>query len=195
MAAMGLLTGPVVAAGSMAGTRQPEIVGDGVVLRPWREGDLGAVVAGYADPGIQRWHVKSMDEGEARGWIAHWPGRWAAESGAGWAVTQDRAEAVGQISLSRLDLSQGVAGLSYWTLPEARGAGLAHRALDALAGWVFGSLGLHRLQLSHSTANPASCRVAEKSGFPAEGTQRGGGWHADGWHDMHVHGRLAIDRP
>jgi RimJ/RimL family protein N-acetyltransferase len=190
---MGLLTGPVVAAGSMAALAQPRIVGDGVVLRPWREGDLGVVLAGYGDPAIQRWHVKSMDEGEARAWIAHWPGRWAAENGAGWAVTRDGGDAAGQISLSRLDLGQGVASVSYWTLPEARGAGLAHRALDALAGWVFGTLGLYRLQASHSTANPPSCRVAEKAGLRGEGTKRGGGRHADGWHDMHVHGRLAID--
>ena len=190
---MGLLTGPVVAAGSMAGSGQPELVGGGVVLRPWRDGDLGVVLAGYADPAIQRWHVKSMDEGEARAWIAHWPARWAAETGAGWAVTRDGATAVGQVSLSRLDLSQGVASVSYWILPEARGAGLAHRALDALAGWVFGTLGLYRLQASHSTANPASCRVAEKAGLRAEGTKRGEGRHVDGWHDMHLHARLAID--
>lgn len=190
---MGLLTGPVVAAGSMAATVQPEIAGDGVVLRPWRDGDLAAVLAGYSDPAIQQWHVKSMDEAEARAWIAHWPGRWAAETGAGWAVTRDGRAAAGQISLSRLDLGQGVGSVSYWTLPEARGAGLAHRALGALAGWAFGTLGLYRLQLSHSTLNRASCRVAEKAGFRAEGTRRGEGWHADGWHDMHGHGRLAID--
>jgi RimJ/RimL family protein N-acetyltransferase len=83
--------------------------------------------------------------------------------------------------------------VSYWTLPQARGAGLAHRALEALAGWVFPAVGLYRLQLSHSTANPGSCRVAGKAGFAAEGTKRGEGWHADGWHDMHLHARLAID--
>jgi RimJ/RimL family protein N-acetyltransferase len=190
---MGLLTGPVVAAGTMAALAQPEIVGDRVVLRPWRVGDLGTVLAGYADPDIQRWHVKSMDEAEARAWIAHWPGRWAAESGAGWAITRDGGAAAGQISLSRLDLGQGAASVSYWTLPEARGAGLAHRALEALAGWVFADLGVYRLQLSHSTVNRGSCRVAEKAGFAAEGVKRGAGWHADGWHDMHLHARLAID--
>jgi RimJ/RimL family protein N-acetyltransferase len=190
---MGLLTTPFIAAGTMAAMTQPELVGAGVVLRPWRSDDLPAVVAGYADPAIRRWHVRSMDEDEARAWIEHWPGRWAAETGAGWAVTRDGREAAGQISLSRLDLAEGVGTLSYWTRPEARGAGLAHRAAEALAGWVFTTLGLHRLQLSHSTANPASCRVAEKAGFVAEGTRRGAGWHADGWHDMHVHARLAID--
>src|SRR5205823_6153166 len=107
---MGLLTGPVVAAGSMAAVRQPEIVGDAVMLRPWRPGDQQVVLAGYADPDIQRWHPP--------------------------------------------------------------------RALEALAAWVFPTVGLYRLQLSHSTANPGSCRVADKAGFAAEGTKRGEGWHA-----------------
>jgi RimJ/RimL family protein N-acetyltransferase len=192
---MGLLTEPVVAAGSMAGQAQPAIDGDGVVLRPWRAGDLAVVLAGYGDPAIQQWHARSMDEAEARAWIARWPGRWSGETGAGWVVTREGDEAVGQISLNLIDLHEGLGRLSYWTLPSARGAGYAPRALDALAGWVFGRLGLYRLELSHSTANVASCRVATKAGFAAEGTKRGYGWHPDGWHDMHLHGRLATDSP
>jgi RimJ/RimL family protein N-acetyltransferase len=191
---MGLLIGPAVAPGTMAKIEQPVIEGDGVVLRPWHEGDLDVVLAGYGDPAIQRWHVRSMDgEDEARAWIAQWPQRWQAETGAGWAVTLDGVTAVGQISLSRLDLGEGAAGISYWTLPQARGAGAAHRALVAMADWVFPAIGINRLQVAHSTANPASCRVAEKSGFPAEGVMRGTGLHADGWHDMHVHARIAAD--
>jgi RimJ/RimL family protein N-acetyltransferase len=192
---VGLLSVAAVADGAMARLDQPVIEGDGVVLRPWRAGDLAAVLAGYGDPAIRQWHVRSMTEDEAGEWIAHWPGRWREETGAGWAVTAvDDGRVLGQISLSRLDLYGGRGWISYWTLPDARGAGVAHRALVALAGWVFGPLGLHRLQVSHATANQASCRVAEKAGFPAEGTMRGDGWHADGWHDMHVHAQVAGDR-
>jgi RimJ/RimL family protein N-acetyltransferase len=36
-------------------------------------------------------------------------------------------------------------------------------------------------------------RVAVKAGFAAEGIERDGERHADGWHDMHVHARLATD--
>lgn len=41
------------------------------------------------------------------------------------------------------------------------------------------------------TANAASCRVALKAGFAAEGTRRSAALHADGWHDMHLHARIA----
>jgi len=54
-------------------------------------------------------------------------------------------------------------------------------------------LGLHRLELRHSTANPASCRVAARAGFRLEGTLRSAMRHPDGWHDMHLHARLQGD--
>src|SRR4051794_28038173 len=179
-----MLTSPVVAAGTMAAVAQPEIGGDGVVLRPWRAGDLAAVVAGYADPGIQRWHCRSMTAGEARDWIAGWPARWRAEAGAGWAVLAGGVVA-GQISLRRLDLAEGLGEVSYWVLPAARGARIAPRALAALAGWSLGDLGLHRIEASHSTANRGSCRVALLAGFATEGGKRPEAPHSGRWHVIH----------
>ena len=60
-----------------------------------------------------------------------------------------------------------------------------------MSEWSLQSLGVHRIQLSHSTLNEPSCRVAEKSGFPLESTKRSQAMHADGWHDMHLHVLLA----
>ena len=100
---------------------------------------------------------------------------------------------VGQISLRRLDLADGLAEVSYWVLPAARGRRVAPRALAAVAAWSFAALGLHRVEALHSTANPASCLVAERAGFVAEGTRRRAARHTDGWHDMHAHARLDTD--
>ncbi|WP_328462228.1 GNAT family N-acetyltransferase [Actinoplanes sp. NBC_00393] len=183
---------PALPAGTLSSLPQPVITDDGLQLRPWQESDLADVIAGYSDPAIQRWHCRSMTSDEAREWIARWPGRWSTETGAGWAVTLDGAVA-GQISFRRVDLDEGLAEVSYWVLPSARGKRIAPRALGALAVWSFGTLGLHRVELNHSTLNNASCRVAELAGFPAEGVQRGVARHADGWHDMHGHARLATD--
>jgi len=181
---------PAVLPGSIAALTQPEIGAEGVLLRPWQPADRPAVVAAYADPDIQRWHCRSMTDDEARDWIAHWPGRWHSETGAGWAVL-DAGRVVGQISLRRLFLADGLAEVSYWMLPEARGRRIAPRALTALTAWSFTTLGLHRVELAHSTANVASCRVARHAGFTAEGTKRSEARHADGWHDMHLHARIA----
>ncbi len=177
----------------MAALTQPEIHANGVVLRPWQASDRPAVVAAYADPAIQRWHCRSMTDDEAREWIAAWPGRWRGETGAGWAVLDDAGEVAGQISLRRVVLAEGLAEVSYWVLPGARGRRVAPRALSAVTSWSFETLRMHRVELCHSTANAASCRVAQHAGFAAEGTKRSEARHADGWHDMHLHARLAGD--
>ena len=186
------LTSSVVAAGSLARLAQPLLDAEGIVLRPWQPADAPAVVAAYQDPGIRRWHVRSMNENEALAWIEAWPKRWRQESGCGWAVASD-AGVLGQVSLRTVSLDAGAAEISYWVLPEARGRRIAQRALAAVTTWSFDVLGLHRIELNHSTQNPASCRVAERAGYLAEGVQRSEVQHADGWHDMHLHARIATD--
>jgi RimJ/RimL family protein N-acetyltransferase len=174
----------------MAALAQPVIDAGALLLRPWRSSDLPAVRAAYSDPDIQRWHCRSMTDDEARAWIDAWPERWRQETGAGWAVV-DAAEVVGQVSLRRLALQDGIAEVSYWVLPAARGRRVAPRALSAVTAWSFAELGVHRVEAYHSVLNAASCRVAQRAGFPAEGTKRGEARHADGWHDMHMHARLS----
>jgi ribosomal-protein-alanine N-acetyltransferase len=187
-----LLVEPAIASGTMARNRQPDIDLGGIALRPWRQADRPGVVAAYGEPDIQRWHCRSMTDDEARGWIDSWSGRWAGETGAGWAIV-DGSGLLGQISLRRLILFEGLAEVSYWVLPAARGQRVATRALTGLTGWCFDRLGLHRIEVNHSTGNPASCRVATNAGFALEGVRRHEALHADGWHDTHAHARLAQD--
>lgn len=177
----------------MRNQAQPVLRTGNLVLRPWRESDVDAVVAAFADPDIQHWHVRTMSTGEALDWIGGWPRYWAAERAASWAITGPDDVALGQAGLRQVDLFEGHAHVSYWVRPEARGRGAAVTATEAMVDWSLGELGLHRLQLTHSVRNEASCRVAAKLGFLAEGVLRGAGRHADGWHDMHVHSRLRDD--
>ncbi|TCC00275.1 N-acetyltransferase [Micromonospora zingiberis] len=190
---MPLLTPPALPPGTLGHQPQPDINGAGLRLRPWQPTDRPAVLAAYADPAIQRWHCRTMNDDEAHTWLTTWTHRWHAETGAGWAIT-DPTGVLGQINLRRLDLADGIAEVSYWVLPAARGHHVATRALTTLTTWCF-TTGLHRLELNHSTANPASCRVAQHAGYPAEGTARREGHHADGWHDTHRHARLRTDPP
>ncbi|MET9610079.1 GNAT family N-acetyltransferase [Streptomyces sp. NPDC006512] len=102
-------------------------------------------------------------------------------------------EAVGLIGLGDIDLRGANAEFLYWLLPGGRGRGVMPQAVTAVSRWAFDEVGLHRLRICHSVANPASCAVAVKAGFPLEGTMRGALLHADGWHDEHLHARLATD--
>ncbi|MGW4567509.1 GNAT family N-acetyltransferase [Streptomyces sp. NPDC004561] len=184
-----------VPAGSMAGADQPVLgLAGGAELRPWRPDDADTLLTAGQDPAIRQWNLFAVaDRTEARRRIARMHGRWRAETGAVWAIARPGGPPLGLIGLNDVDLAGGGAEIVYWLLPEARGAGLAVAATRRLARWALHDLGLHRLRLSHSTANPASCRVAEKAGFGFEGTMRGALLHADGWHDQHLHARLAGD--
>ncbi len=191
---MPALTEPAVPAGRLRKQEQPTLLVDELTVRPWRLADASAVVEAYRDPEIQRWHVRSMTETEARDWVTSWAARWMAETGAGWAVTR-AGELVGRVGFRMVSLDDGYAEAAYWTVPGARGGQVAVRALRAASRWMFTTGGFHRLEVHHSVANAASCRVATRAGYLYEGTRRGSGLHRDGWHDLHLHAVLADDRP
>lgn len=186
---MPYLAAPAVAPGSLAAHDQPVLRGAGLVARPWSAADVDALVVAYSDPDIQQWHARSMDALEASEWVAAQAAHWTAERRVDWAVVDLDDAVVGRASLSTMNLADGVAGAGYWVMPDARGQGVAGAALAMVADWAF-TVGFVRIEVEHSTRNPASCRVATKAGYPVEGVRRASAKHADGWHDMHVHARV-----
>ncbi|QMU73958.1 GNAT family N-acetyltransferase [Streptacidiphilus sp. P02-A3a] len=194
---MPVLVVPTVPVGSLAARPQPVLAAEGgMLLRPWELDDAPAVMAAYQDAEIQRWHVRRADRpAEAREWIEGWQGAWAAETDAHWAVVDaDSGVLLGRAALRVLAFADGNAEVAYWTVPAARGRGVAPRAVEAMASWAFETAGFQRLGLQHALANAASCRVAEKTGFQAEGVRRSVWLHQDGRHDVHAHARLRSDR-
>jgi [ribosomal protein S5]-alanine N-acetyltransferase len=181
---------PVLPAGTWARLPQPAIdAGEGLRLRPFTETDAAAVASAFDDPSIHHWHHRSMSRDEAHAWIAGSHERWTTEQDAEFAVTE-AAGLVGRVALRGVLLDIGQAEISYWTLPHARGRGVATRAVARLATWALDEVGFWRLAIRHSTQNPPSCRVASAAGFPAEAILRRQHLHADGWHDVHVHARF-----
>ncbi|MGW2366143.1 GNAT family N-acetyltransferase [Streptomyces sp. NPDC001667] len=172
-----------------------------LLLRPWEDGDLEAVLRGIADPEFRRWNAISVpppDEEGARAFLGRRADGWEQGDSVGFAVTA-QAEGpdvvVGSVGLSAIDRVQRSARVSYWILPEFRGRGYASRALEALTRWAFHEeLRLHRLELGHALGHDASCRVAERCAYGLEGTLRGALPGSDGgmW-DIHLHARLATD--
>ncbi|MFD4247025.1 GNAT family N-acetyltransferase [Streptomyces sp. NPDC058525] len=190
---------PVVPPGSLRGLPQPEFaLPGGMLLRPWAPSDAPALVEACLDPDIRHWNRPGrLTEPEAVDRIDRWEARRQAEASVIWAIAPAApapdGRAVGLIGLGDLDLAGGSAEFLYWLLPAGRGAGVMVPAVDRVGRWAFEDLGLHRLRLTHSVANPASCAVATKAGYPLEGTMRGALLHADGWHDEHLHARLRTD--
>jgi RimJ/RimL family protein N-acetyltransferase len=186
---------PLVPPGSLRASAQPELNSvDGLLLRPWQpdnDGDVTAVLAAFADAEIQHWGARVVvDADEARVWMGGWAAAWEAETDACWAIVRGD-DVVGRVALRRIDLASGTGEVAYWVLPGARGQGVASAATEAVARWAFDRVHLHRVELCHSVHNEGSCSVARRTGFAWEGTLRDGMRHVDGWHDMHLHARLA----
>ena len=185
------LVAPVLAAGSLREAEQPVIAGAGLLLRPWVPADAKWIVDAFRDPAVQHWHSRTVESiGEAEELIDRYAQDWRAESAANWAVVAPDGEVLGRVALCGIHLESGEAEVGYWVRAAARGRGTASTAVRTLSTWSF-STGFHRLFLHHSTANPASCGVARKSGFVLEGTKRSALLHSDGWHDLHLHAAIS----
>ena len=84
------------------------------------------------------------------------------------------------------------AEIGYWTAVAARGRGVAPAAVRAATDWaldMFAGSILRQIMLVHDVDNPASCRVAEKAGYPFRELSPANPphWFEDG----HIHMRLA----
>ena len=137
-----------------------------VLLRPFDKGDVPAIVAACQDPEIPRWtSVPSpYTEADAVAWLESD----VEESFA--VVDRSTGELLGSIGVRYLDSAVGEVG--YWMKREARGRGLATRALALLSRWALVEKSLARFQLRADVENVASQRVAEKAGFVREGVLR-----------------------
>lgn len=142
-------------------------LGDGtILLRPWTLGDVERVAEICADPEIPRWTtVPSPYRREhAESWIERTIRDWDDRKGeASFAIVDAAAGLViGAIGLRFTD-ARGSVG--YWVAREARGCGVATRAVEIIRDWAFVELGLPQLELVTDPDNVASQRIAEKAGF------------------------------
>ncbi|MEU5278433.1 GNAT family N-acetyltransferase [Streptomyces asoensis] len=177
--------------------------GHGLFLRAWdpdSASDVDAWLRGYLDPEFRRWNTPLRAITDTAGARASLEGR-REDAAAGRAVTfcvTDEADGtvLGQVGVNMIDRVLSFARVGYWILPEARGRHVATRSLLLASRWAFDEVGLHRLELGHALGHDASCRIAERCGFPYEGTLRGAMWEADrrdAFRDAHLHARLATD--
>ena len=153
-----------------------------------------------ARPGrAERW-ARLADERDAARWLASQDRGWRAGDRLSFAVLE-ADDAGGGVLAGNVGLKnreevgrigeRETAEIGYWTSAAARGRGIAPAAVRAVTDWVFDAFagaGLRQIMLVHDVGNPASCRVAEKAGYPFLELSPANPphWLTDG----HIHSRL-----
>ena len=150
---------------------------DGVVLlRPWTDGDVSVIAESCRDPEIARWIddiPAPYTRADARAYVAACRRGWKDGSLWAFAVTDAQTGTIlGSCGVGWQDHPHGVAEIGYWVRAEARGRGVATRAVRLAAEWAFEQGDVLRLQLRADVHNEASQKVAENAGFRREGVLR-----------------------
>jgi [ribosomal protein S5]-alanine N-acetyltransferase len=138
-----------------------------VFLRPPDERDLSTIERGIRDPDVIR--AFGGPTAPAQELLDLNRRRWDDGTAATFAICA-ADECAGHVFVNLSAARRGSVG--YWLLPQARGKGLATRALKLVAVWALRDLGLARLALLSEPSNQPSQRLAERSGFQREGILR-----------------------
>jgi ribosomal-protein-serine acetyltransferase len=151
-------------------------IDDGVVrLRLRADADIPALVEACQDPEIPRWTRVPDDytERDAREWFdAQDRKRRGGEALELLIVDAETDRLLGSIGIVRLDHDERVGELGYWLAREARGRGVATRALRLISSWAFEALPVDRISIVVQQGNEPSRRLAERAGYTYEGVLR-----------------------
>jgi len=148
---------------------------DGVItLRPPGPGDEDAIYAACQDPEIQRW--TGVPSPYLREHSSGYLERVAAEREAGTSLAflavDEEGALLGNFSVMELDRRPGYGEIGYWVAKDARGKGVATRAVVLLRDYAASELGLELIELIIHEGNTLSKRVAERTGFLDIGEKR-----------------------
>jgi RimJ/RimL family protein N-acetyltransferase len=153
----------------------PALTHGSVLLRPWRESDVPAIVSACRDPEIPRFNQfvpPGYTEADAREWLDGLEPKRLEVQSLALAVAQADTDAVAGSIAATVNARQRLASVGYWLAPEARGKGYMTTAVRLLCGWLFDELAMDRVQLTTAPANRPSQAVASRCGFKQEGHLR-----------------------
>ena len=174
----------------------PDLTDGDLLLRPPERGDVDAITHACQDPDIPRFtRIPSpYERAHAEGWVAHSADAWTAGAEAAFVVVDARqGDLLGSVGLMRLDDERLVAEIGYWVARDARGRGIATRAVKLTSRWAVRDLGVQRLELMTHVENVASQRVALANGFVREGVLRSYATLGCGVCDIVMHSLLPGD--
>jgi ribosomal-protein-alanine N-acetyltransferase len=153
-----------------------------LTLRPPRRGDEDDLFAIHSDPEVMRYFSEPpwTDPDRPARQIDDDAGRFEREESFRFAIVlNDTGRQVGNCSLHALHCQNRRAEIGYALARSHWGHGYMHEALQALLGFAFTDLDLHRLEADIDPRNVASATALQRLGFQPEGLLRER-WIVDG---------------
>jgi len=170
---------------------------ESIRLEPLNESHLAAVAAMLADPDVLRFtRVPDPTPPDfAREWLQLYEAGRENGTREGFAAVGGDGRFLGVALAFDIDRAEGELELGYIVSPEARGRGAGTAILRALTDWAFAEAGAARIRLVIDVENPASLRVAERSGYVREGVMRSTYFKNGQRIDAVLMSRIASDPP
>jgi RimJ/RimL family protein N-acetyltransferase len=148
---------------------------DGVItLRAKTAADADAMTAACQDPEIPRWTRVPVPyrRADALDWIAASELELDAGLSIDWLAVDTDDRVLASIAVQGIDRERATGEIGYWVAREARGRGVATRAVRLVAEWARSELGLTTLEIAVHEDNPGSQAVARAAGFSEAGELR-----------------------
>ena len=167
----------MLAGGTLRGVlRHPDPpLTDGVVtLRAKTGADADALTAACQDPEIPRWTRVPVPyrRADALAWIAGSELVLDAGVSIDWLAVDGEDRLLASVAVMEIDRERGTGEIGYWVAREARGRGVATRAVRLVREWAASELGLTTLELVIHEDNAPSHAVARAAGFTETGERR-----------------------
>lgn len=153
----------------------PELADEEIVLAPFAEADVDAIVEHCNDEAIARFTFLPVPYERAHALDFHANQDARRERGEAIDLSirgRDRRELIGAVGLRAFREDRRSVEVGYWVAPPARGRGAAPRAVRLITDWALANLPLERVDLPLDHRNDASRRVAEKAGFEPTSERR-----------------------
>jgi len=114
-----------------------------------------------------------VPDGFGAAWVERYVRNRQEGTQAGFAILDtESGQFLGFVALVKLELEMQQAEAGYIVASEARGRGVATRALRLLTAWAFDEFPLERIELLMSAENRGSEVVAQRCGYTREGVLR-----------------------
>ena len=146
-----------------------ELLGTGIVLRPFGEGDVERIVEACSDARTRHWLVslaRPYQRANALDYVEHTRELAARGTGLVWCIADagdDRC--LGSIGLEGLGSYAPRAEIGYWAHPQARGRGLVTEAVRLVTRYAQSAGLATSLVIRCAVENLASRHVAEDAGY------------------------------